>query len=284
MDFGAHLRQARESRGISLRDVSEETKISMVALEAMERNDIGRLPGGIFTRAFVRSYAAHVGLDAEQALQQFLQQFPDEAGEASLEPHGNSSESEPLGGLGGSRLVVWLILLAVPLAAGAMLLWGGGAWFSEGPSAASAQQEAPAPPATPAPILPRPPAPSAQPPDSAPPSADPADVPAVGLPVPPPAESAMTPSENAPLTVTVAPVGTCWVLVTVDGERRPGRVMQAGERDVIPVRDELVIDIGDAGAFAFSINGTMARSLGGSGQVVKLRLTPANYRTYLSGG
>ena len=64
-DFGGKLRQARERRGISLRQIAASTKISAAALEALERNDISRLPGGIFSRAFVRSYAAEVGLDPD---------------------------------------------------------------------------------------------------------------------------------------------------------------------------------------------------------------------------
>jgi cytoskeletal protein RodZ len=55
--FGSRLRDAREGKGITLRQIANATKISMRALEALERNDISRLPGGIFTRAFVRSYA-----------------------------------------------------------------------------------------------------------------------------------------------------------------------------------------------------------------------------------
>jgi len=62
-DFGGSLRAARERRGLSLRQIANATKISMITLEALERNDIARLPGGIFTRAFVRSYALEVGLD-----------------------------------------------------------------------------------------------------------------------------------------------------------------------------------------------------------------------------
>ena len=64
-DFGERLRRARESRGISLRQVANVTRITVRALEAVERNDLSRLPGGIFTRAFVRAYAAEVGLDPE---------------------------------------------------------------------------------------------------------------------------------------------------------------------------------------------------------------------------
>jgi cytoskeletal protein RodZ len=78
-DFGARMRQAREQRGVSLREIAESTKISVSALEALERNDVSRLPGGIFSRAFVRSYAAEIGADPEQTVREFLSQFPDDA-------------------------------------------------------------------------------------------------------------------------------------------------------------------------------------------------------------
>src|SRR5438132_2101777 len=75
-DFGTKLRAARERRGMSLRQIANATKISVSALEALERNDISRLPGGIFSRAFVRSYAVEVGLDPEATIQDFIEQFP----------------------------------------------------------------------------------------------------------------------------------------------------------------------------------------------------------------
>ena len=75
-DFGSRMRHAREQRGVSLRQIADATKISVSQLEALERNDISRLPGGIFSRAFVRSYAAEVGVDPEQTVRDFLSQFP----------------------------------------------------------------------------------------------------------------------------------------------------------------------------------------------------------------
>ena len=77
-DFGGKLRQARERRGISLRQIAASTKISAAALEALERNDISKLPGGIFSRAFVRSYASEVGLDPDETVKEFLDRFNQE--------------------------------------------------------------------------------------------------------------------------------------------------------------------------------------------------------------
>ena len=75
-DFGAKLREAREHRGLSLRVIADATKISVRALEALEENDISRLPGGIFSRSFVRAYAVEVGLDPEQTIAEFITRFP----------------------------------------------------------------------------------------------------------------------------------------------------------------------------------------------------------------
>jgi cytoskeletal protein RodZ len=77
-DFGGKLRQARERRGVSLRQIAASTRITAATLEALERNDISKLPGGIFSRAFVRSYAVEVGLDPEQTVREFLERFSQE--------------------------------------------------------------------------------------------------------------------------------------------------------------------------------------------------------------
>ena len=78
-DFGSRMRHIREQRGVSLRQIAQTTKLSMSALEALERSDTSGLPGGIFSRAFVRSYAAEIGADPEETVREFLAQFPHES-------------------------------------------------------------------------------------------------------------------------------------------------------------------------------------------------------------
>ena len=84
--FGGKLRDARERRGVSLRQIANATKISIGALEALERNDVSKLPGGIFSRAFVRSYAIEVGLDPDATIQEFIAQFPNDSVIADASP------------------------------------------------------------------------------------------------------------------------------------------------------------------------------------------------------
>lgn len=85
-DVGARLRAAREARNLELRDIAATTKISIGALEAIEQNDFDLLPGGIFTRAFVRAYANEVGLNPEQTARAFVAQAPVEADPAAAGP------------------------------------------------------------------------------------------------------------------------------------------------------------------------------------------------------
>jgi cytoskeleton protein RodZ len=69
--FGEQLRLAREARGISLREISDQTRISTRYLEAIESGDLKRLPGGIFNRSFIKAYARYVGYDETEALENY---------------------------------------------------------------------------------------------------------------------------------------------------------------------------------------------------------------------
>jgi transcriptional regulator with XRE-family HTH domain len=86
--LGSYLRRERERRGLTLRVISENTKVSFALLEGLEADDISRWPGGIFRRAFVRSYAQCVGLDPDDVFRRFEEQFrpvePEPAGPGNL--------------------------------------------------------------------------------------------------------------------------------------------------------------------------------------------------------
>jgi cytoskeleton protein RodZ len=69
------MKRVREERGVSLRDISERTKISVRTLEALERDEVARLPGGIFSRSIVRAYAEGIGSDQEAAVREFIERF-----------------------------------------------------------------------------------------------------------------------------------------------------------------------------------------------------------------
>ena len=99
--FGRRLREAREHKGIALEAVAESTKIKMSLLASLERGDVSQWPGGIFRRAFVREYAAAIGLQPATVLAEFSRLFPEEGGaDADAQP------AEPREVEGGLRLTL----------------------------------------------------------------------------------------------------------------------------------------------------------------------------------
>lgn len=71
LTLGEKLRAAREERGISISEVAEQTRIAPMYLECIEKNDYKPLPGGIFNKGFVKSYARYIGFDEHEALQDY---------------------------------------------------------------------------------------------------------------------------------------------------------------------------------------------------------------------
>src|SRR6478736_3673421 len=70
--FGARLKREREQRGVTLDDIALSTKIGKRFLCALEEEHFEQLPGGIFSKGFVRAYARHLGIDEEQAVADYL--------------------------------------------------------------------------------------------------------------------------------------------------------------------------------------------------------------------
>ena len=70
--FGNKFRQAREKKRLSYEDVSRVTKIGSRMLRAIEEENFDLLPGGVFNKGFIRSYAKHLDLDPDEAVNEYL--------------------------------------------------------------------------------------------------------------------------------------------------------------------------------------------------------------------
>jgi cytoskeleton protein RodZ len=124
--FGDRMRREREMRGVTLEEISESTKISKRALQALEEEDFDLLPGGIFNKGFVRAYARYLGIDEEQAVADFMaadatnhalqaeEKFPLNVEDRQAQPPLNPKRS---------RVPVLLALLLLAAAAGGWTLW-----------------------------------------------------------------------------------------------------------------------------------------------------------------
>jgi transcriptional regulator with XRE-family HTH domain len=73
--LGEELKRLREERGITLSDIAESTRIGTRFLKAIEEGNFSTLPGGIFTRSFIRAYAKKVGMDEDEAVTLYHEQI-----------------------------------------------------------------------------------------------------------------------------------------------------------------------------------------------------------------
>jgi cytoskeleton protein RodZ len=288
-DFGGKLRQARERRGVSLRQISAATKISVGVLEALERNDLSKLPGGIFSRAFVRSYATEVGLNPDETIHEFLAEFPGEADTTALHPPSPASaaaahmprvapaprralpvveiapdESEFESQQRMARVVLRLLMVSVPIVLVILYfsLRGGAPPPAPGIEAAPPSSSVPEPP---------PPAPTG----AATAGRQPAAPATAAAPSPAPAVAADQ------QMIELRPSGPCWVSLRIDGAPSFEREMQGGERVIRTFREEAVLRVGDGAACEFALNGRVARLLGGPGVPRTIKITPENLTSYL---
>jgi cytoskeletal protein RodZ len=127
--IGEQLRLAREGRGIPLREISDQTRISMHYLEAIEADDFKRLPGGIFNRSFVKAYARYVGYDEKQAVDgytSYMRDLGDTSDDVASTPyHSKVYTDTPATRSPILTVVLAIVILAILTAVAlAVIRWG----------------------------------------------------------------------------------------------------------------------------------------------------------------
>jgi hypothetical protein len=148
--IGATLREARNRRKLDLSEIEEATKIRVRFLRAMENEEWDVLPGATYARAFIRTYAAHLGLDGERLAEDYRSEG---AGEerplGRVEPALSGRRAHPSRARGRVlAVVVVAALIGVLVAIG--LASGGGDSPTNGPEAAGPETERSQAPAQPA--------------------------------------------------------------------------------------------------------------------------------------
>lgn len=126
--LGERLRLAREARGISLREISEQTRISTRYLEQIEADDYKHLPGGIFNRSFVKAFAKHVGVDEEEALSLYARTAREMGAEDEVPATPRQSLVYTDGDGPRSPALNWLLSILL-LAALSLIVLGGLHWY-----------------------------------------------------------------------------------------------------------------------------------------------------------
>ncbi|NNM55699.1 helix-turn-helix domain-containing protein [Acidocella sp.] len=293
---GAGLRSVRERLGWKLPEVAEGLRIRLPYLEAIERGDLGALPGPAYQTGFIRTYAQSLGLDPEEILRRFR-----DAGSMGELPPAELKFLAPVPDRGVPAGAI--ALLGVVL-----LLAGYGLWYLHTEKERRMAAAVPSVPVQLAPLAvpPKPPASPATPTPATLTPATPAAAPAVAVapaaPEPTPtaqpttsstAQPAATPPSQPAATPVATPVATpdngqvilatadTWVEVSdTTGNILFSKVLHAGESWPVPDEAGLTMTVGNAGGTEIAINGKAGAPLGAVGAVLhNYALTPPAAKT-----
>ncbi len=246
LDPAGRLRFAREQKGLSLRQVAEATKLSVRAVELVEKDSLSALPQGIYRRSIVRAVAREAGLNPDQILNEFATLHPDD-----LPAPLSVVVAEPEKATSFNK-VLTLVSAVLPLCAGIIYITlPMTRAMVSGPQEPIAQERR-------ADLLR-------------------SEVMSVGgfndAPVAAP--------RPVPVVVTLTISSRCQLRVVADGREILGRTMEQGETLPIELGDELLLLGDNAAAVQFSINGQAGRLLGEPGEVLSARIGRDDYQDFL---
>lgn len=275
--FGQELQRLRKERGISLEEISRETKIRKVVLEAFEGGRFDELPPEVFAVGFLKALAQRLGAPPGPLVARFQRIL-----------HPPAPLPAPEKPRRGRRALPWF-LLALLLAAAAAALWlllgrerppsptegeappqaaqAGPETVVPSPAAPQALRETPAPPAK----TPPPSGPTATPPPA---SSSPASSPEPAVPPPPASPSPSSPQGTG--TAPPLPAGDlvirasapCWVELWSGEKRLMRRELAAGEAVAFP-GERFRADFGNSGAVEVTFRGRPVPLRGAPGKVLK---------------
>lgn len=124
LTLGEKLRQAREERGFTLSEVAEQTRISSLYLESIENDDYRILPGGIFNKGFVKSFAKAVGVNEQEALSDYAELLgrTSASDEEELKVYKPEVLTDDRSGSSMAPTIIFAVVILAAMTAGVLLL------------------------------------------------------------------------------------------------------------------------------------------------------------------
>jgi cytoskeletal protein RodZ len=269
--LASELKSEREKRNISLAHIADETRISLRHLQSLEEGRYSDMPGGIYTRAFIKAYCEVLDLDSQKLLQKY---------EAEISPHPEKPiRSQPFvppkkAFRKSNSILVWSLLLIIS----ATGLLFSRKWFSSlspyffhtsdsslerenitaiEPVSADQQSSEISNAATPSAALPVDPAKTT--------SAANASL-----------QTTISASDASSLKIEFDVKEKCWISVESDDGPVVSNLLEPGDAKTFNASQQFKIVIGNAGGVQLRINGQTAKPLGKPGEVVKKVI---NYQT-----
>lgn len=244
--FGEELVRLRIEAGLTLEDISSETKISKQILSSLESGDFRFLPQKVFCRNFVTQYAGVVGADPRSLTEAF---------EAAWDRFLLASGSHPSLVIEETdlvRTIRWGFWGPVVAAAAILVVAAFVIWTSSSDENQFAATHRPRPAVNEV----RPASPSV------------GSLRATPSPVVVYDESPATSPEFVSIVVRVREEMECWIHYRDHNGVAGGKLLAGGTEEMIELVGPIKLTVGDAGAASLEVGGRIYDDLGRPGQVV----------------
>lgn len=73
--LGEFLKNERKTRGIPLKNIAQESKVSIYYLSLLEDNNLNKLPASIYAQGYLKAYCDCLGLDKEDVFLRYSHQL-----------------------------------------------------------------------------------------------------------------------------------------------------------------------------------------------------------------
>jgi cytoskeleton protein RodZ len=280
--FGESLKREREMRGVTLEEISLATRIATRFLRAIESEEWDQLPGGVFNRGFVRSFARYLGLDEENTVAEYTLAVGDRPSVPvwTGSPPVVTPERHPM---------AWILaaIFVLALLAGA---WFGTrrflAWRAAKRTAqATEMSSASSPASTSAPLQQNTSDPSSGSSNGAPaPSDQDATSGAQAAPTVSPSATASISPAAEPFELKIEAGKKTKVTVVADKDVVFDGTIKAGENHSFSATDHFQVSAKDAGALRLALNGKAIAPIGPAGHAGKVTLTRDALKAASGGG
>lgn len=243
--IGQDLKKERELKGISLEEIAESTKINIRFLRALEEDQLDILPGKFLTKSIMRTYVQYLGIENKQILDRLYQEasLQDKVREITLPSLPTHKElSTRAKNLIRSLVILFSFIIIV---FGLFLVFKNDAGEK--------------------------------------------------TPIPPPVQKSIPEADEKPAASPVKPEPkpqelsfkfnfqqTTWIQIYADEELVLSREMRTGEEFLVVAYESLLLNVGNAGGFSYTINNKPGKALGEPGRVVNsVQINLDNYQQYI---
>ena len=298
---GEFFRQVRETKGLTVDEVSSKTRIRSDFVQALEDGNFSKLPDQVFARGFVRSYARSLGLDEEDAIQRFTKsagafyEKQDERERLKVrqveeERKRQANRKAVTIAIGIAVLTLMFLLsreqspvLRIGDAEQASEVKRSGESVKDEPAAEAQDESEPTsesstPSETPVPSPPKASAEEAREPDPTPPpisasrqesqtvsvSSPGADGPLGGISL-----EGNRLVDDGQLVLDLEATELSWVVVQIDNGSPQESLLRPGEKSQWKGQDQFILTLGNAGGVKAELNGKPQKSFGPSGKVAR---------------